>query len=122
MTQGDLADFSYQQAYLNPSDSDENEGRKLACEALARKLVARIPMQDQYSLLSARFTVIEEDGDESLPLSGEYRPLSVERPFDSLPKRREGMREALLGLSIARDKYWGAEADLSFLSQSSSRL
>ncbi|ORY54375.1 hypothetical protein BCR35DRAFT_296731 [Leucosporidium creatinivorum] len=57
------------QAYLNPSDSDENEGRKLACEALARKIVARVPMQDQYSLLSARFTVIEEDGDESLPLS-----------------------------------------------------
>lgn len=28
-------------------------------------------MADQYSLLSGRFTVIEEDGDESLPLSGE---------------------------------------------------
>lgn len=59
------------QAYLNPSDSDENEGRKLACEALARKIVARTSMAEQYSLLSARFTVIESDGDESLPLSGE---------------------------------------------------
>lgn len=59
------------QAYLNPSDSDENEGRKLAVEALARKIVARTPMSEQYSLLSARFTVIEADGDESLPLSGQ---------------------------------------------------
>ncbi|SGY20209.1 BQ5605_C017g08528 [Microbotryum silenes-dioicae] len=58
-----------QQAYLNPSDSDENEGRKLACEALARKLVNRTPMEEQYRLLSSRFTVIEADGDESLPLS-----------------------------------------------------
>ncbi|KAK4053593.1 Calcium channel yvc1 [Microbotryomycetes sp. JL221] len=57
------------QAYLNPSDSDENEGRKLACEALARKLVAKTPMSEQYSLLSARFTVIDSDGDETLPLS-----------------------------------------------------
>ncbi|KAM0786008.1 hypothetical protein ACM66B_006824 [Microbotryomycetes sp. NB124-2] len=57
------------QAYLNPSDSDENEGRKLACEALARKLVAKTPMSEQYTLLSARFTVIDSDGDESLPLS-----------------------------------------------------
>ncbi|GAA6060814.1 hypothetical protein JCM10212_000587 [Sporobolomyces blumeae] len=57
------------QMLVNPSDSDENEGRKLACEALARKIVARTPRQDQYSILSARFTVIESDGDESLPLS-----------------------------------------------------
>jgi hypothetical protein len=27
-------------------------------------------MMEQYTLLSARFTVIESDGDESLPLSG----------------------------------------------------
>ncbi|SCZ94771.1 BZ3500_MvSof-1268-A1-R1_Chr12-1g03647 [Microbotryum saponariae] len=53
-----------QQAYLNPSDSDENEARKLACEALARKLVNRTPMEEQYRLLSSRFTVIEADGDE----------------------------------------------------------
>jgi len=55
---------------INPADSDENEGRKLACEALARKIVARTPREEQYSILSARFTVIESDGDESLPLSG----------------------------------------------------
>ena len=58
------------EAHNNPSDSDENECRKLACEALARKIVARIPMEEQYSLLSARYTVIEKDGDESMPLSG----------------------------------------------------
>ncbi|GAA5930927.1 uncharacterized protein JCM15063_002498 [Sporobolomyces koalae] len=57
------------QMRINPSDSDENESRKLACEALARKIVAKTPRQDQYSILSARFTVIERDGDESLPLS-----------------------------------------------------
>ncbi|GAA6002851.1 uncharacterized protein JCM10292_001338 [Rhodotorula paludigena] len=60
--------FARQQR-LNPSDSDENAGRKLACEALARKLVARTPMHDQYALLSRRFSVVEPDGDESLPLS-----------------------------------------------------
>lgn len=57
------------QMLINPADSDENEGRKLACEALARKIVARTPREEQYSILSARFTVIESDGDESLPLS-----------------------------------------------------
>lgn len=61
--------FAIQQR-INPADSDENEGRKLACEALARKIIVRTPRQDQYSILSARFTVIEDDGDESLPLSG----------------------------------------------------
>ncbi|BGP41086.1 Calcium channel yvc1 [Rhodotorula kratochvilovae] len=60
--------FARQQR-LNPSDSDENAGRKLACEAIARKLVARTPIAEQYSLLSKRFTVIESDGDESMPLS-----------------------------------------------------
>lgn len=59
------------EAHNNPSDSDENECRKLACEALARKIVARWPMEEQYSLLSARYTIIEKDGDESNPLSGE---------------------------------------------------
>lgn len=53
----------------DPSDADENAGRKLACEALARKIVARTPMQDQYGLLSRRFTIVESNGDESLPLS-----------------------------------------------------
>ncbi|GAA6052108.1 hypothetical protein JCM3770_006635 [Rhodotorula araucariae] len=60
--------FARQQR-LNPSDSDENAGRKLACEAIARKLVAATPIAEQYSLLSKRFTVIESDGDESMPLS-----------------------------------------------------
>ncbi|KAK4706072.1 hypothetical protein P7C70_g115, partial [Phenoliferia sp. Uapishka_3] len=57
-------------AYTNPSDSDENEGRKLACEVLARKIVAKTPMAEQYSLLSARYTIVESDGDESNPISG----------------------------------------------------
>ncbi|KAL8279633.1 hypothetical protein RQP46_007946 [Phenoliferia psychrophenolica] len=56
-------------AYTNPSDSDENEGRKLACEVLARKIVARTPMADQYALLSARYSIVESDGDESIPIS-----------------------------------------------------
>ena len=64
---------------INPADSDENEGRKLACEVLARKIVARTPREEQYSILSARFTVIESDGDESLPLSGSSHRVS---PFD----------------------------------------
>ncbi|GAA5987011.1 hypothetical protein JCM11641_004418 [Rhodosporidiobolus odoratus] len=58
-----------EQMKLNPSDADENEGRKLACEALARKLVARAEMREQYGLLSKRWTTVDEDGDETLPLS-----------------------------------------------------
>lgn len=65
------------QMRINPADSDENEGRRLACEALARKIIAKTPRQDQYSVLSARFTVIESDGDESLPLSGEQCSLDT---------------------------------------------
>ncbi|GAA5916355.1 hypothetical protein JCM6882_000861 [Rhodosporidiobolus microsporus] len=57
------------QQQINPSDADENAGRKLACEAIARKLVARAEMREQYSLLSKRWTTVDEDGDETLPLS-----------------------------------------------------
>lgn len=57
------------QARLNPSDSDENLSRMWACEAIARKLVAYTPLTEQYKLLSARFTVLDDDGDESLPTS-----------------------------------------------------
>ncbi|GAA5878176.1 hypothetical protein JCM8547_008364 [Rhodosporidiobolus lusitaniae] len=53
----------------NPSDADENAGRKLAVEAIARKLVARAEMREQYKLLSQRWTTVDEDGDETLPLS-----------------------------------------------------
>lgn len=56
-------------AFADPSDSDENEGRKLACEVLARKLVARTPLLEQYGLLSARYTVVDADGEETLPCS-----------------------------------------------------
>lgn len=57
------------QERLNPADSDEMLCRKLACEVLARKIVAKTPMVEQYARLSRRFTRIESDGDESLPLS-----------------------------------------------------
>jgi len=75
------------QMLINPADSDENEGRKLACEVLARKIVARTPREEQYSILSARFTVIESDGDESLPLSGasHSRSLHPISPFPVTP-------------------------------------
>lgn len=53
----------------NPSDADENACRKIACEALARKIVSRAPILDQYKLLSARFTTLDEDGDEGMPTS-----------------------------------------------------
>lgn len=58
------------QSYLNPSDSDENECRKLACEVLARKIVAKTKMEEQYCLLSARYTLIL-NGEETLPTSGQ---------------------------------------------------
>ncbi|BGP56070.1 Calcium channel yvc1 [Rhodotorula sphaerocarpa] len=61
--------FFARQAANNPADQDENNGRKVACEAIARRIVQRTPMEDQYALLSKRFTRIESDGDESMPAS-----------------------------------------------------
>lgn len=61
--------FFARQAASNPADSDENTCRKVACEAIARRIVQRTPMEEQYALLSKRYTVIESDGDESLPTS-----------------------------------------------------
>lgn len=78
-------------AYSNPSDSDENEARKLACEVLARKIVARTPMSEQYSLLSARYTVVESDGDESSPISGEPEKFKVWAVFILIPLRSLGV-------------------------------
>lgn len=57
-------------ARVDPSDSGENTCRQLACEALARKMIASTPLLEQYHLLSARFTVLESDGEQSLPRSG----------------------------------------------------
>lgn len=62
--------YFHHQSYLNPSDSDENECRKLACEVLARKIVAKTKMEEQYCLLSARYTLIL-NGEETLPTSGQ---------------------------------------------------
>lgn len=64
-------------AFADPSDSDENEGRKLACEVLARKLVARTPLLEQYGLLSARYTVVDADGEETLPCSGAFPSMGM---------------------------------------------
>lgn len=61
--------FFARQAASNPADSDENTCRKVACEAIARRIVQRTPMEEQYALLSKRYTLIESDGDESLPTS-----------------------------------------------------
>lgn len=61
--------FFARQAASNPADSDENHCRKVACEAIARRIVHRTPMHEQYALLSKRFTRIESDGDESMPAS-----------------------------------------------------
>lgn len=57
-------------AHQNPSDFEENMCRATACEVLARIVVARLDLMEQYEVLSARFTIIESDGDESFPLSG----------------------------------------------------
>jgi hypothetical protein len=42
---------------------------KLACEVAARRVVAKFPVEEQYQILSTRFSRIESDGDVSLPLS-----------------------------------------------------
>ena len=59
----------YKDALTNPADYDENQGRKLACETLARKIIQGAPLLRQHLLLSTRYTRIESDGDESLPVS-----------------------------------------------------
>lgn len=62
------------QSHQNPSDSDENLCRALACEALARKVVARTELEDQYCLLSARFRRVTSSGEVTEFTSGKFRP------------------------------------------------
>lgn len=58
------------QTHHNPSDADENICRALACEALARKVVARTKLEDQYCLLSARYRRITSGGEVTDATSG----------------------------------------------------
>lgn len=59
----------HKDAYRNPSDFDEHMNHKLACEVLARRVVARISSERQHVVLSTRYSHIESDGDVSLALS-----------------------------------------------------
>lgn len=60
----------HKDAYRNPSDFDEHMNHKLACEVIARRVVAgHFDAQRQHVVLSTRYTHIESDGDVSLPLS-----------------------------------------------------
>ena len=59
----------FRDAYRNPSDFDEHMNHKLACEVIARRVVAKIPQERQHVVLSTRYSHIESDGDESLSLS-----------------------------------------------------
>lgn len=63
--------FFVRQGYKDPADADEHMCRALACEAIARRLIARLPLRDQYRVLSHRFTYLDpnDDDDETLPLS-----------------------------------------------------
>jgi hypothetical protein len=64
----------------NPADAGENECRRLAAEVLARRIVQRLPLSDQYAVLSARYTLADKDtslydsfynGSDELATSGE---------------------------------------------------
>ncbi|KAG8756012.1 hypothetical protein FRC14_003435, partial [Serendipita sp. 396] len=49
----------------NPADYDENMGRAIACEVLARRIVHIAPPERLNSLMSTRFRHKEWDGDDS---------------------------------------------------------
>ncbi|GAA94492.1 uncharacterized protein L969DRAFT_91548 [Mixia osmundae IAM 14324] len=53
-------------AFIQPADYDENWGRRLACEVIARRLVTSLPRSRQHIVLSTRYSHIERDGDQSL--------------------------------------------------------
>ncbi|KAG8921916.1 hypothetical protein FRC02_012272 [Tulasnella sp. 418] len=53
------------EAKANPADYDENFGRAIACEMLARRIVHSIPAERVNAVLSARFRFKEWDGDTS---------------------------------------------------------
>ncbi|KAI0082361.1 calcium activated cation channel [Panus rudis PR-1116 ss-1] len=53
----------------NPADYEENMGRAIACEVLARRVVHRAPPDRITSMLTTRFKHRENDGDESERLS-----------------------------------------------------
>ena len=59
----------YLDALNDPSDYDENLGRKSACEVLARRIILRLDADRQHIVLSTRYSHIESDGDVSLPRS-----------------------------------------------------
>ncbi|KAG8922818.1 hypothetical protein FRC03_008681 [Tulasnella sp. 419] len=52
-------------ANSNPADYDENFGRAIACEVLARRIVHNLPPERINAVLSARFRFKEWDGDTS---------------------------------------------------------
>lgn len=49
--------------------------RALVCEAVARACVEKLDNQESWTILSARFATVDEDGEETLPLSGELSVL-----------------------------------------------
>ncbi|CDZ98754.1 hypothetical protein [Phaffia rhodozyma] len=52
-----------------PTDYDENIGRALACEVLARRIVHALPMETLQTVMSTRYRYREDDGDRSAPTS-----------------------------------------------------
>ncbi|KAL0067656.1 Calcium channel yvc1 [Marasmius tenuissimus] len=62
------AEFKWD-AEHNPADYDENYGRAIACEVLARRIVHRTPPERLTAVLSTRYTHTQVDGDESDPTS-----------------------------------------------------
>ncbi|KAK7695377.1 hypothetical protein QCA50_000012 [Cerrena zonata] len=53
----------------NPADYDENLGRAIACEVLARRVIHRAAPEKIHTMMSTRFVHREVDGDESDRLS-----------------------------------------------------
>ncbi|KAG7097202.1 hypothetical protein E1B28_004573 [Marasmius oreades] len=62
------AEFMWE-ANHNPADYDENYGRAIACEVLARRVVHRTAAERLTAVLSTRYTHTQLDGDESDPTS-----------------------------------------------------
>ncbi|KAG8881203.1 hypothetical protein FRB97_009772 [Tulasnella sp. 331] len=52
-------------ANSDAADYDENIGRAVACEILARKIASRLPSEKLYAVMSDRLAFQERDGDES---------------------------------------------------------
>lgn len=93
--------------HADPSKAEVLEARALVCETVARWVVEQLGRQEGWTVLSARFAVVEcedgedeEEGEETMPLSGECLAVSREGRVGRSARRSL----TLLGADFSRSR------------------